>query len=236
MRIVRHVILASLLAAPAAARADDCAAMSLFHQGAHQVRTTSNDKGKVTGTNTIDVTAVAVTPAATTATVHATSTDDKGKDAGSVDYTITCADGAMRFDMTGMFPSGSTEAYQGWTVTAKGDDLGYPAVFSPGLALPDATMTMTFTMPDAPPMIPATVLSYTAKNRVVDGPEPVTTAAGAFATWKVKYDTAFVTKGIATITMQMSVIEWFVPGVGAVKSELWRKGKLEGTTVLTESR
>lgn len=235
MRLTPMLALAALLATPAVAAAEDCASMSLFRQGAHQVRTSYNAKGKETGTASLDVLSVSTAGAVTTATARSVTTS-KGKETGAVDFTMTCEGGEYRVDMRAMVPSESTEAYKDFTLTLEGGDLGYPSALAAGLALPDASMTMTFTMAGAPAMIPPTTMIYTASNRVVVGPEPITTPAGAFSTWKITYDSTVDMKGMVKVTTVTNATEWYVPGLGAVKSEVWSRGNLEGTTVLTENR
>ena len=225
-----------LLAAPTVASAQDCAALSLFSQGSHQVRASYDGKGKEVGRTSVDVTGVTTSGAAVTAAIHSVAANAKGKETGTMDYTMTCEAGTVTVDMKSLVPSESTEAYKDFQMTMEGDQIAWPATVTAGQTLPDATLTMTFTMPDAPPMMPATTMVFVVKNRVVEGPESVTTPAGTFDTWKVRYDVDVVTKGMMSMTTSTSGIDWFTPGVGSVKTETYQREKLATATLLVESR
>jgi len=238
MRIVPLLVASALASTPAVAFAQDCASMSLFKQGSHQARTSYNAKGKEQGVTTIDVTGVSTSGAAITATARSVSSA-KGKETGAVDFTMTCEAGAYKVDMKSMVSPTATEAYKDWTLTMEGGDMGFPATLSAGQTLDDASLKMTFSMatePGSPVVMPSTVMTYTAAHRVVVGPESITTAAGTFETWKVTYDITVATKGIVSSTQVMQGTDWYVHGLGPVKSEMWAKGKLQATTVLTENR
>lgn len=71
-------------------------------------------------------------------------------------------------------------------------------------------------------------------NRKFDGMEEVSTPLGKFNCMRIKCNTKMKIKiGMIGIPIEMDVIEWYSFEVGVVKSEIYVKGKREGTTALT---
>ena len=72
-------------------------------------------------------------------------------------------------------------------------------------------------------------ISVTISDRKVVAEETLNTPAGEF-------DCAVLEQTVST-KMMMSIImeskEWYTPGVGMIKSESYRKGKLTGYSLLT---
>ena len=79
-------------------------------------------------------------------------------------------------------------------------------------------------------------LSFKEENRKVAGKETVTSPAGSWEAFVISYDGNMKTRmaGIGLPAFNFTVKEWFVPGMGIVKSETYSKnGKLVGSTLLT---
>lgn len=211
----------------------DCG--ELFHDGAVQIRESANPKGKPTGTNITTVKSVSGSPDALVASVHTDSFDKKGKPTGAFDFDVACKDGSMLMDMRNFWPADASEAYADYDMTLLANVLDYPAAPTAGAALPEGQMAMKFTMKDAPEMMPIT-MAMTIKDRSVVGPESVTTPVRTFDAWKVTSVQKMVTTSVVDFTVTMDVTEWYVPGLGVVKTSTARKGKPLGTTTLIELR
>ncbi|OWP65127.1 hypothetical protein CDA63_01875 [Hymenobacter amundsenii] len=76
----------------------------------------------------------------------------------------------------------------------------------------------------------------TVRKRRVTGQEPVTTPAGTFECYKVEAERESGTIARADIKLRTTVrvIDYYVPGMGIVRSEVYdKKGKLEQVQLLT---
>lgn len=211
----------------------DCG--ELYRSGAVQVRESANPKGKPTGKSITTVKSVTGSPDALIADVHTDSFDKKGKPTGAFDFNVTCKDGSMLMDMRNFWPADASEPYADYDMTLLANVLEYPANPVAGGALPEGQMAMKFTLKDTPEVMPVT-MAMTVKDRVIVGPESVNTPARPFDAWKVTSVQKMVTTSIVNITVTMDVTEWYVPGLGVVKTSTSRKGKPLGTTTLIEIR
>jgi hypothetical protein len=77
-------------------------------------------------------------------------------------------------------------------------------------------------------------MTVTITDRKVVGKESVTTPAGTFDCFKITSNSTIKTKTVVGITMEFSAIEWLAPKAAIVKSESYKKGKLQGYTLLTK--
>ena len=140
------------------------------------------------------------------------------------EYQAACENGKFRMNRFGGM---STEQMGGMgTVDIDGDYLEIPENPSTGQMLPDSKIIMTVKSESVPLM----TFTYDITNRKVEGYEEVETPAGKYKALKISYDVS--TKMIMTIQSKMA--EWFVEGVGVVKSEQYNnKGKLKSYSLLT---
>lgn len=237
-RILALLATAALLGS-SEARAQDCSDHAVFHKGTVMTVAHFNAKGKELGTQTSVTESTAPIDGGIRAEIRSTSRI-KGGSNDEVTLTMTCAGGDITVDLRSFLPSDQVKAYEGWEVSFEGDDLTFPAALAAGQKLPDGKMIMTLKMPgaeDAPPGLPTTTrFEVSITNRQVVAQESVTTRAGTFDAYKVTFDSQFEMKGAMPLAIRntTSHVEWYVPGIGTVKSETWRKGKLEGRTELAE--
>lgn len=221
------------------ARAQDCADHAVFHQGTVMTVAHFNPKGKELGTQTSVTESTAPIDGGVRAEIRSTSRL-RGAANDEVTLSMSCAGGDITIDMRSFLPSDQVKAYEGWEVSFDGNDLVFPSALAAGQKLPDGKMIMTLKMPgaeDAPPGLPtSTRFEVTITNRQVEAQESITTRAGTYDAYKVTFDAQFEMKGAMPMTIRSasSHVEWYVPGVGTVKSETWRKGKLQGRTELAE--
>jgi hypothetical protein len=142
-------------------------------------------------------------------------------------FDMTCEDGTIYFDMKKFIPNDYLDdSEEAMTIDIKGDNLEMPVSMKPGDVLKDASVTMKMGSGDSPVYINLVISIY---NRKVEGEETLNTPAGEF-------DCSIITQTIKTksiVSMEMDSKEWYTPGVGMIKSESYRKGKLMGYSILT---
>jgi len=140
------------------------------------------------------------------------------------DYQAMCEDG--KFVMN-RFSGMSMEQMGSGVVTVDGDYLDIPSNVSAGQSLPDARMTMHIGESGSAGLIN---INYDITNRKVEGFETVETPAGSYEAMKISYDMSMK----MVVNIQSKAAEWFVEGVGVVKSEQYnKKGKLQSYSLLT---
>ena len=81
--------------------------------------------------------------------------------------------------------------------------------------------------------IPMT-MNISITNRKIVGKESVTTPAGTFECDKITSDLTVETKMAIGFTLSFSTVEWLAPKVAVVKSESYKKGKLQGYSLLAK--
>jgi hypothetical protein len=160
-------------------------------------------------------------------TLSVVNSDNKGEQMPPQSFDMTCEDGTIYFDMKKFIPDNYLEdSEEGMSIDIKGDNLEMPVSMKPGDVLKDASVTMKMGSGDSPVNINLVISIY---NRKVEGEETLNTPAGEF-------DCSIITQTIKTksiVSMEMDSKEWYTPGVGMIKSESYRKGKLMGYSILT---
>lgn len=234
--MIRTALALILLAAPTVASAQDCAAYAQFKAGTTLTFQSLDAKGKPQATTTTQTTAVAPAGAGLAATLHGETKDDKGKVTNTVDYTATCEKGDVHVDMRAFLSPDTMTMYKDWDVTIDAKQVDYPSALAAGKTLPDGTVKATMAMRGATPGMPGSggTMELLLTNRAVVGLEHVTVPAGGFDAWKITYDAKTTIMTIAPFRIGLRVTEWYVPGLGAVKSEtMSSQGRLMGTSQLT---
>lgn len=212
--------------------ANDCTTFEQFNQGVTYTMTNYSEKGKVESTVDGKVSKVATTPESTKATIDVVMKDGKGKDLGTGSYELTCAGGAYKMDMKSFVSPQQKEAYKDMDMKIEGDMLDYPSNISAGMALSGGTMTMVVTN-NGTEINNTTVV---IKDRKCEAVENRTTPAGTWECYKISY-TEEITMKMGAMTMPVkprTVTEWFSFKVGAVRTETYKNGKLEGYSELTK--
>lgn len=219
------------------AHAQSCEDAPIFRAGGAQVWHTLDKKGRQTGSLEATTQSVTEDVGAYTAEVVSRSLDAKGNTVFEGAYTVRCNPFEQTLDLRAAVGATSVGAYQGWSVQAEGGALPFDMAFiEAGKTLPDAALKLTFTMADAPPGLGPTTMHLRARDRRVEAQESVSVPAGTFDALRVRSTLTTETRSLVGVTVAVDATDWFVPGVGVVKSETWRKGKLVGSTVLAEQR
>jgi hypothetical protein len=189
-------------------------------------------KGAASGIQTWQVNDVKKTGDTYTSTLSVSFTNDKGKLISSGSGIYKCSGGMLSADMKMFLPQEQMSKMEG-SSEAKVDPvyLEYPANPSVGQALKDAEFNMDIDMKNGM----STHITFKEEARKVDAKESITTAAGTWEAYIISYNGNMKTKVLGIgIPVSFSVKEWYVPGMGIVKSETYSKnGKLAGSSALT---
>jgi len=138
-----------------------------------------------------------------------------------IPYTVTISNGVVEWDMKS-FAAPGTEGF----IEIEGDKLKLPSTLSPGDKLNDAKFIMTINMG----FKIRTEVSLTDQQCLAI--EDVTVPAGVFKCHKVTQTSAATVMRKTTTT---KTINWYAPGIGTVKSEVYdSKDKLQSSQLLVE--
>lgn len=154
------------------------------------------------------------------------SFDEKGKDIGTGQLEVKCADGIFYIDMKNFLDDKMMEAYKDMTVEIETNNaMQFPGNLDIGTALPDANILIRISNQG----IPMFALSVKITNRKIEGKETITVPAGSYDCYKMSYDVETKTM----MTIKTKAVDWFAENIGTVRTESYDKnGKLFGYTVL----
>jgi len=205
--------------------AQECTSYYLLTKGANVEISLYDDKQKLSGRQEWTVRDVGINAKQTLATAAVVMYNGEGRElARADDITIQCADGQYSIDMRSLMMNG---APTGPAASGKSESAMalYPSSLQVGMTLPEANFTV-----DTSPAGFGIRVKMAIKDRKVEGQETITTPVGKFNCYRIAY--TYQMK--AGIGVSYDGIEWFSPGVGVIKSESYRKGKLIGSSVLTK--
>ncbi len=227
---MKKILLALAISAYGAiGHAQNCNTFLYMTNNAEVEMTVYDRRGKQSGVQTWKITDVKNDGAGYQSTINTSFKDEKGKEIVKGAGTYKCNNGMLQADIRMAMPQ--EQMQQGTTdVSMETAYLEYPYSMSVGQALNDAGLTMDMKMNTG---MNAQV-DFKQNNRKVLGKENVSTPAGSWDAYVISYDGTLKMKmGPMGIPMNFTAKEWFVPGVGIVKTETYRKGKLAGSTVIT---
>ncbi len=164
----------------------------------------------------------------TEAKVNSKVINEKGKELTNAEGTYKCEGGNFSVDMKAMLPGDQAKSMNMKDMEVKTNNatLYYPIILTVGSKLPDNEFTAdTYT---GGMKIMSMGLKVT--DRKVESKENLTTPAGTFECYKITSNQSI--KSIFNFSMQ--TIEWFAPNVGVIKTEVYRKGDLTSTTMITK--
>jgi hypothetical protein len=152
--------------------------------------------------------------------------NEKGKELTSAEGKFECRGGILAVNMKMLMPSDQGRAVK-MDAAVKDVYLEYPSNMSVGSTLKDGEFSID--MSGGSPI--AMSMTFRATNRRVESRESVTSPAGTWECFKITSEQSIKT----VIGINFSVVEWFAPGFGVVKSETYNKGgKKMGATLLTK--
>ncbi len=204
----------------------DCKAFVPYEVGTKAEVTTYDKKGKVIGTSQSELMDVQETEDTTKYIVHYKGFDKDGKLQYESDFNYKCINGEFIMDMSSFMSSEQMDAYKDMEVKVSTEQIYIPSNYKVGEILNDGFIKFNISGNSPVNMD----FKVTVENRKVEAVESVDTPAGKFNCVKISQDV--VTKSIMSFTMPS--VEWYAEGVGNVKSESYRKGKLVGYTELTK--
>ncbi len=179
-------------------------------------------KGKEAGKTIQEVTAFSETADGYELTLNVQHQDKKGEKSPPMEMTMACRNGAIYVDMKNFVPAEYLSGEDGEvTIKVEGDNLSYPVDMKAGDLLPDASIKVSLNE-----MMNMTI---NIRNRKVEGQETITTPAGTFDSYVISQ----TTKTKMVVTMAFDSKDWYVPGIGSVRSESYKKGKLQSYSLLT---
>jgi hypothetical protein len=228
------VMLAGSLAGSLTAQGQDCNTYLKLKKGSEYEILTFDSKNKKTGRVVHEVVESKPSAGKTEATVRNKVYDKNDKLSSQGDYQFVCQNGTVMIDMKSLISADMLKAYEDMEMKASGDFLELPSDISVGQQLKDASYVIdVFDKKSGRAMSSIRVF---VTNRKVEGKEQITCPAGTFDTFEVSQDMKMetVTMGIA-IPINMQSIDWYAAGLGAIRSESHRKGKLMGYSLLNKS-
>ncbi|MCK6640547.1 MAG: DUF3108 domain-containing protein [Bacteroidia bacterium] len=213
----------------------DCGNFEQFNKGVTYTMSNYSGKGKLTSTVDGNVVEVVKTPENIAATVEVATKDEKGKDTGTGSYKITCTGGKFTMDMESFIAPQMKGRYKDMDLKIEGNTLDYPNDMKAGDKLSDGTVTMHVIDKNSGSETSSIIIDI--KERKVEAVENKTTPAGTWECYKITYTTEMTSK-VGTVTLSImkprTVTEWFSFKVGAVRSETFKNGELEGYSELTK--
>lgn len=182
-------------------------------------------KNKQTSTTTTEVRSVIAKGDTTYYRVHQLISTGKKKDDMETDFMYKCSGNNFYVDMNSVLNQEQLKSFEDALVTVTTNQMVIPGKLEPGMELDDGEMSMTIRMDYM-----TTEISARTFYREVEAIEEVTTPAGTFTTYKIK---GYVESKIAFMRFAFKTIEWYVHGIGAVRSETYdKKNNLMGSTEL----
>lgn len=198
-----------------------------FEEGTHWHWANYDKKGKSLGKTIQKVDKYSLNDGVVTAKIITVSEDAKGKQTEPIDFEFTCKDGIVYYDMKKFVPKEYLEEDENeLKMSVSGTNLEMPSAMKVGDMLKDASVTMSISG-DSP--IPINI-KVDIVNRKVEAEETLNTPAGEFECLVISQ--SVLTKMMVSIEMETK--EWYTEGVGMIKSESYRKGKLIGYSLLTK--
>jgi hypothetical protein len=224
----RFLTLACIFLLCAVSLAQDCKSFLFMTSNAEIQMSIFDKKGNVNGIQTWKISDVKRDGAGYSSTINSRFTDEKGKEIAKGTGVYKCNGGMLQADMKMAMPQQSQ--MQSSDVQLSDSYLEYPYNLSVGQGLKDAQMEMDVNMNTG---IKANI-NFKEINRKVDSKESITTPAGTWEAYVISYEGNMRTKmGPIGIPFNFTAKEWFVPGIGIVKTETYSKGKLAGSTMIT---
>ncbi len=201
--------------------AQDCEALAPMKPGIEMEYTHYNKKGKPEMISRRKVTSVDDENGFLVIGLEANYENLKGKerkDMPTISHVLKCKEGNYYVSMNGYFPTGQQQS--GMELSVEGDFLTFPDQLTPGQTLDDGEISVSLGA-GATSLIKATMKVL---NRKALQQTSFTTPAGTFDGVIVTFDYEFK---MGFIKMRGSGKEWYVKGIGVVRSESYnKKGKL----------
>ncbi len=153
--------------------------------------------------------------------------DNKGAGVYENEVNMLCDDGVFIMDLKNAIPPSSLNSMQSMEVVVSGENLKYPNYMKVGETLPVSQVNFKASTSGMVVMD----MTVTIDNRMVESYEKITVPAGEFTCYKISSTTSTKTRIVNTTS---SEVQWFAPGIGAVKIHYYdKKGRENGYSEMT---
>ncbi|GAB3194378.1 hypothetical protein ABID22_000234 [Pontibacter aydingkolensis] len=216
-------------------RAQNCNDYMLLNNNATYEILTYNSKDKLESRATYHVKNVNRNNGKLEATIETKVYDKKEKLSSEGEFTVGCDGGAISMDMRSMMNPDMMEAYKNMEVSMEGNKMLYPGNLQAGQKLEDGTMTVT--VKDKSSGQNMSTMTMKIMDRTVEGKESIKVPAGTYNSFKISQNTEMENRamGMKMPGMRVQTVEYYVPGIGMVRSETYRNGKLMSYSVLSKA-
>ncbi|MBC5774430.1 hypothetical protein H8S95_10185 [Pontibacter sp. KCTC 32443] len=228
------VLMATIVSVPLCVLAQDCAGYYLFVNKAEYELIHYDKKDKLTGRVYHKITSVNSSPTKTEATIHSKRHGEEGNLTTEGDYTVYCQEGSVFIDIGIMVNPDLLEAHQNADIKIQGDQLEYPSTLAVGQTLKDGSSTIDVLDKKNGQILSSIVVTIT--GRTVSEKESINVPAGAYNAYKIKQDMEIRTRtDMNKQVTRLQIVEYFAPGIGMVRSESYKNGKLIAYSVLSKA-
>ena len=197
-----------------------------FREGTSWTWYNYDKKGKLIGKTIQKVDKYEINGDSRKASLSIVNADKKGDQTAPVSMEMTCKAGVIYADMKKFVPKEYMEEDNGETsLEISGNNLELPASMKVGDALRDASVAVNISGSSTMAM------NFTVQitNRKVESEETLNSPAGQFQCLVISQKVS--TKMMVSVEVETK--DWYSPGIGAVKSESYRKGKMMGYSILS---
>ncbi len=206
----------------------NCEAISPYKEGTSLEYTNYNKKGKVTSVENYYVKSVSNTSGELVISIESKIEGKKKKEIAK-QQTLRCVDGNFYVDMSDYLTHQNEDQKSTLEIKAEGDFVEFPSNLNEGLALEDGNLDLKLAGSDGASDL--SLANMKILNRKVLKETSFSVGAEQFDAYKMSFDYVF---SMGFIKVRGSGIEWYVKGVGIVKTESYnKKGKLRWTRTLT---
>lgn len=206
---------------------DDCSGYFPFEEGQYFTMNSYNKKGKLSSTTHHEVQFLMDDEVGVTeATIDMVIMDEKGEEVNKSSYSVTCLDGVLNLDIQSMMIGLQDYYTEGIEVTVETSGLVMPSELKVGDQLEDAYTSIQIGNQG--------IVIMTSEVKVTDrkvvSSETITTPAGTFDCMKI--ESTMSSKALMA-NFEYQMVDWFAFGKGLIRSETYRKGKLDSYTEMT---
>ncbi len=207
----------------------NCEDISPYKEGMQLEYTNYNKKGKERSKETYKIQSVTNEDGGLVIKI-ANTIADKGEEGVSGVQTLKCVNGNFYVEMAGYLAHQNENQQSTLQLKAEGDFVEFPEEIKTGLDLKDGNIDLKLGGGSSD----IALASMQVNNRKVLEDTKISIPAGEFDGYKVSFDYTF---NMGILKIRGSGIEWYVKGIGIVKSESYsKKGKLRWTRVLTKMK
>ena len=220
------IFLCALLYAGTNAISQDCSKFYPLFEGVTSQITSYGANQKVAGIIDYRVDKIQKNSGVVLATMNTTIKDKKGKLITETNYEVSCSGDGVSIDFKSMMSSFNLKQFENLETEISGTNLELPNNLSIGQELPDASVNIKINMSGI-----NMETAININNRKVIGKEDVTTPAGTFNCYVIRYNSEVSTMGM---NQSSESKQWITEGIGMVKQEDYnKKGKVSSSSLLT---